>query len=300
MASIDNRWLEHQRKQFIRPDVARFTRPDAHRWMKLDAARGYVPVNPKFYEALYGRHGDLPERRSANEHDSAERKYAARSALVDRLMASMRLKLIALRIEGLRRKAYNPAQPRDDIGRWTDGDGSAVRLASNEKPKLGRGAVAVLLVQTAKRMIEAFRSEKGLYDLFGHEQGTVGWTNKDGVDTFGSSSTLPSYTAEDQRAAEEMRQTLVEKYPEVMKSDNIGERPNNALFHAETTVLLRAAKENGGTLANQRFEVVIDRPMCSSCDTVLPLVGKELGNPVVTFVGPKGTTKTMHNGTWDR
>jgi hypothetical protein len=75
-----------------------------------------------------------------------------------------------------------------------------------------------------------------------------------------------------------MRTTLVEKYPDVMRTDNIGGRPNDALFHAEATVLLKAARANGGTLADQTLEVFSDRPMCPSCATVLPYLGRELGN----------------------
>jgi hypothetical protein len=92
----------------------------------------------------------------------------------------------------------------------------------------------------------------------------------------------------------------LKKYPDVMKQDNIGEKPNDAVFHAETTILLRAARENGGTLANQTLEVHADRPICFSCETVLPYVGLELGNPVVTLVGPTGRTRTMKNGEWLR
>jgi len=96
-----------------------------------------------------------------------------------------------------------------------------------------------------------------------------------------------------------MRGHLIEKYPEVMKQDNSGEMPNDALFHAEVTVLLRAARQNGGTLAGRTLEVHSDRVMCHSCKKVLPKVGLELGNPTVTFVGPKGSTRTMRNGDWD-
>jgi len=90
----------------------------------------------------------------------------------------------------------------------------------------------------------------------------------------------------------------LDKYPDLMKQDNIGERPNDAVFHAETTVLLRAARENGGTLANQTLEVHADRAMCRSCRKVLPYIGLELGNRVVTFVDRSGRTQTMKNGNW--
>jgi hypothetical protein len=79
-----------------------------------------------------------------------------------------------------------------------------------------------------------------------------------------------------------LRDSLLEKYPDVMDIDNIGRRPNDAVFHAEANVLLRAARENGGTLAGVTLEVLSDRPLCPSCREVLPYVGLELGNPVLS------------------
>ena len=74
--------------------------------------------------------------------------------------------------------------------------------------------------------------------------------------------------------------------------------PSNALFHAETTVLLRAARRYGGTLAGRTLTVFGDTRMCNNCEDVLPYVGLELGNPTVTFVDPNGSTRTMHDGAW--
>ena len=79
---------------------------------------------------------------------------------------------------------------------------------------------------------------------------------------------------------------------------NLGQKPNDALFHGETTVLLRAAKERGGTLAGQTLTVFTDRELCNSCERVLPYVGLELGNPTVTLVDPDGSTMTMRDGAW--
>jgi hypothetical protein len=157
-----------------------------------------------------------------------------------------------------------------------------------------------LALQLAKRLIDAYRSENFLSDLFGRKDGTVTYANIDGKDIFGSNSTSPTYTSRDDAAARDMREVLLQKYPDLMESDNIGRRPNDALFHAETTILLRAARENGGTLAGRTLEVFADNPMCRSCDVVLPLLGKEIGNPTVTFVDPFGARVTMHNGAWIR
>jgi hypothetical protein len=150
----------------------------------------------------------------------------------------------------------------------------------------------------AMSVIEAYRSEKGLRDLFNRKTGTVAWIRLDGKDIFGSNSDSPTYSRIDRAAAEAMRGTLLEKHPEVMNSDNIGRMPNNALFHAETTVLLRAARENGGTLAGRTMEVYVDDIVCNNCELVLPKVGLELGNPTVTFIDRTGRTLTMRDGRW--
>jgi hypothetical protein len=150
----------------------------------------------------------------------------------------------------------------------------------------------------AKRTVEAFRSENGLYDLFGRKDGTVAYTRFKDVDIFGSNSNSPSYDSEDRQAANQLRDTLVAKYPDVFSVKNLGQMPNDALYHAETTNLVRTARQNGGSLAGEELEVYVDRPMCNTCPDVLPYVGLELGNPRVTFIGPKGERRTMQNGKW--
>ena len=79
----------------------------------------------------------------------------------------------------------------------------------------------------------------------------------------------------------------------------MGQYPMDGLYHAETNVLLRAAREYGGTLAGRTLEVVVDGAMCPSCQRILPKVGMELGNPTVIFIGPRGQTRTMRKGEWD-
>ncbi len=83
-----------------------------------------------------------------------------------------------------------------------------------------------------------------------------------------------------------------------MNSSHDGTMPNNGVFHAEATVLLRAARENGGTLAGETMVVHSDRSMCARCKEMLPLIGVELGNPTVTFVCPLDVNHTMRGGTW--
>lgn len=188
---------------------------------------------------------------------------------------------------------YRQDQLRDDHGRWADEGGSQrpqrTRLAANERGPLGPGGLARMAVELARHAIDAFRDEHIFWDLFRRRVGTVTTTEIDGVRYFGSNSTAPSYSSTDRREAEVMRDVLIRKYPDIMKTERIGRKPNDAVFHAEANILMRVARENGGTLSGRSIEMYSDRAMCSdSCPIVLPKLGLELGNPTVTFVGPEG------------
>lgn len=203
------------------------------------------------------------------------------------------------------RSHFNSQQPRvpagnPDGGQWTStgADGSGIRLAAADKPRLGRHTLISIAVELAKRVIEAYRSENGLRDLFGHKRGAVTVTTVDRMDIFGSNSGSPTYTASDVAAVVKLRDKLAEKYPKELSAKNIGLMPNNALFHAETTVLLRAARQSGGSLAGRTLTVFGDTRMCNNCEYVLPYVGLELGNPTVTFVDPDGSIRMMRDGSW--
>ncbi len=74
--------------------------------------------------------------------------------------------------------------------------------------------------------------------------------------------------------------------------------PHNAFFHAEVNWLLRATAANGGALAGKTLDVFISRPMCHSCEKILPYVGLELGNPTVSFTDSNGLRRTMRDGEW--
>jgi hypothetical protein len=153
-------------------------------------------------------------------------------------------------------------------------------------------------------LISAYRANGTGVDLLGRrpwapDEGTVAMTTFRGGPVFGVNSRSPGYTEADERAAHLARDILIRRHPDVMATENVGRRPNDALFHAEATVLLRAARMNGGTLSGESFEVTVDRGLCSSCKTVLPHLGVSLGNPAVTFVGPRGEIKTMRNGSWE-
>jgi hypothetical protein len=171
----------------------------------------------------------------------------------------------------------------------SEGDGTRGyddRLAASDKPSPGRTAMLGIMARAAERVMQAYRSENFLFDLFGNRDGAVAVTTIDDKDIFGSNSSSPTYTDADREAAKDLRDRLVAKYPDAMRADNVGYTPNNALFHAETNVLLRAAEANGGTLTGRSLDIYVDRRLCSNCERVVPLVGLELGNPTLTFVDP--------------
>lgn len=153
--------------------------------------------------------------------------------------------------------------------------------------------------------INAYRATNNMPDLFGrpswpNDKGTVAVTEIDGKLYFGINSGAPGYATADQREADNWRDVLVDKYPDELQTKNIGRVPNDSFYHAEATVLLRAARENNGTLEGRIFDVHTDREVCaSSCLKVLPKLGLELGNPRVTFIAPDGMRRTMRNGRWE-
>jgi hypothetical protein len=219
---------------------------------------------------------------------------------------------------------YDPNQPRmpaghPDGGQWmrvlngrsldrADGSPSWI-LASSEPPRRSPGgppkggrigwALAILrLFEAIHRYLEGTARP----DLFGNDavsdNAVVAATSLNGELIVGTSSRYHTYTLGDHRAARRMRAILIRNRPDVMKSDNIGHHPNDTLFHAEATVLLRAARANGGTLAGRHLEVAVNGAMCMHCKNVLPHLGLELGNPTVTFTDRDGLRRKMHDGEW--
>jgi type II secretory pathway pseudopilin PulG len=180
-----------------------------------------------------------------------------------------------------------------------EGDGTRGyddRLAASDKLSPGRTAMLGIMARAAERVMQAYRSDKGLFDLFGNRDGTVAYTTIDDKDIFGANSNSPTYTATDRREAEQMRDTLISKYPGAMNTTSIGKMPNDAIFHAESNVLLRAARENGGTLAGRSLDVFVDSKMCNNCERIVPLVGLELGNPTITIVDTTKVPRTFRDG----
>jgi hypothetical protein len=142
--------------------------------------------------------------------------------------------------QGQPRHGYDPNQPRipqghPDGGQWTStGRGGGIQVAA-EKPPLGGTWIAKLLRELAMIAIKVYRKEASLYDLFGKTNGTVAYTKIDGEDIFGSNSTLPMYTKVDYDEAVRLRDAMIEKYPDLLKQDNIGEKPTMCSFMVRRT-----------------------------------------------------------------
>ncbi len=152
--------------------------------------------------------------------------------------------------------------------------------------------------------IQAYRSVNNSPDLFGRpawpaESGTVAVTQVDGKLYFGVNSSAAGYGSADRSAANSARWQLYGIDAGAGRSENLGSIPYDSAYRAESTVLLRAARDNGGSLADRYLEVHVDREMCRSCEKVLPRLGLQLGNPTVTFVNTRSDERsTMRNGEW--
>ena len=180
-------------------------------------------------------------------------------------------------------------------------------IGGNRGPLLDpspRGAPLSPRVFDGGAWIDAYRTINNAPDLFGRpawpkNDGTVAVGKIDGQVYFGVNEGAPGYTTADWNRAAQFRNDLVTKYPDTMKIDNIGQIPNNALFHAESTILLRAANDSGGSLANRSIEIQVDRPVCYSCGEMLTKLGLELGDPYVVYVErDTGLRNEMWNGKW--
>jgi hypothetical protein len=181
------------------------------------------------------------------------------------------------------------------LGAALGGGVQSIAEAANHVANLSR-----LSPSEAQRVIADFRS-KYLKDLLGNDDGGVVAVSKDGGSTvFGVNSRSRRYTAEDRIAADRLRHNLVRYYRDVTNQDNIGRKPNDAAYHAEATTLLRLAQPYDGSLAGRKLDVHVDKDMCPSCETLLPYIGLELGNPTVTFIDRDGMRLTMQDGKWER
>ena len=151
--------------------------------------------------------------------------------------------------------------------------------------------------------LDSFRAMTGMPDLGGlparaKSDGTVAKADIGGAVVFGVNSDAPGYTMFDRLSANAMRDQLIRNNPGLMSTTNIGWKPNDAVYHAEATSLMRWARKLGTSLEGKKIEIAIDRRLCRSCDQVLPRIGLELGDPEVTVIYPNGVHRTMRGGRW--
>jgi hypothetical protein len=114
--------------------------------------------------------------------------------------------------------------------------------------------------------------------------------------TFGVNSGSPAQTQRDQDLKLAMRDRLIAQVPNVMNTDHLGWMPNNATFHAEANVLLRAADAYGGTLQGRWLTINVDRQFCRDCRLVLPEIALRLGNPQMIVRDGVGRTFDIRDG----
>lgn len=136
--------------------------------------------------------------------------------------------------------------------------------------------------------------------LLSHGNNVVAVCRANGMPSIGANFGAPGplYTPRDGAGVMGLRAGLIEDDPNLGEGGNLGEMPLNALFHAETTSLLRAARANGGTLEGEDVEVYVRGEICNNCRAILPKVIKRLGNPTVRFKDRRGYYGTIRDGKW--
>jgi hypothetical protein len=327
MAPLHPDWLEYRRKYFIRPNGNVRPRANAHLSIRHDAHRFMPPGSPRYVGKDVVRYfwsgaGSQSPTQEWSEADRAEllaikseladliaiRRAWAELQAIKRELAEIRFEIKFRRLLRDLKAGFNPNQPRvpagsREGGQWTNGDGGGadrVRLAAADGPNFGRVSRLKLLLEVAKKVLDAYRSKEGLWDLFGHKVGAVTYTEIDGKVTFGANSSLPSYGTIDRIERDRMIARYAEENPEMAEKARLRQMPVDAFGHAETNVLLRAARENGGTLQGRTLQVFGDRVLCNNCKEILPFVGMELGNPTVTFFDSKGEAGTIKDGIYKK
>lgn len=131
MTQFNDVWMEHQRQRFIRPD--------AHRYIRADAYRFAPPGSPRYSGEDVIRYC-WPADQQRNQRKDASRLAESKSAAAnfdpatEAELLQLRAECASLRLEwelqkfaAKERKAnFNPAQPRDELGRWTEAGGGTL------------------------------------------------------------------------------------------------------------------------------------------------------------------------------
>jgi hypothetical protein len=116
-------WVEHQRRRFTRHDAHRFIQPDAYRRKSPDQVDDGTPSYLRECRAV-------PSRESKQVSDAAAAEAASELEDLEYKLALARLRfdweMLKLSIKA-QKAGFNPDQPRDDRGRWTDNGASDVQ-----------------------------------------------------------------------------------------------------------------------------------------------------------------------------
>lgn len=130
--------------------------------------------------------------------------------------------------------------------------------------------------------------------------GTIAHARIDGQDFYGVNSGSSAFTQRDDALAREMRDRLIVETPDLMQTLFSGQMPNNAAFHAEANLLLRAADQYGGALRGRWIDMTVDRNFCKNCQVVLPEIALRLGNPRVRIRDRRGEIFEIRDGVIQR
>lgn len=115
-------WVAHQRARWLRPDAHLFVRPDAHRFMPPGAPRllGKDAVRYFWPDAPSERRASEPAPLRGLDLSIARASLRRLKGEVAALQAELRFRRFLRDLKA----GFNPDQPRDDHGRWTDDNGS--------------------------------------------------------------------------------------------------------------------------------------------------------------------------------
>lgn len=265
------------------------------------------------FDPFVGRRRLTPEQWKARA-DAIQARLEGLS--IDELMRGDRIgEPPRLGVQGPHRRGYDPNQPRvpaghPDGGEWTDDERGAddrwarlrgaLQFAAAERPPLDPRKWRQYL---ARKLIEAIHRELASWDLFGEhnpDDVTVAVTTIDGREINGTSSKFGDWRAIDYAETRRLRAAVLRRNPHLAKGRGLSQVPLDAFFHAETNLLLRAARENGGSLAGRSLDVFVDNETCYRCEQILGRVGIELGNPTVTFINSRSgrVMGVVRDGEW--
>jgi hypothetical protein len=127
MGRFSDAWDEEQRRRWMRPD--------AHLWIATDPER-FGPLDPEVKRILDEQYEFKHGRAPAQRLDRAAQRDAHERALIERMRVEnevLRDEIQAIKAAFVAAKAnFDPAQPRDEIGRWTETDAGG--NASDSRP----------------------------------------------------------------------------------------------------------------------------------------------------------------------